>query len=102
MSVVYIVSHNGQLKRENEVLYYSDYTGNVTKILPNKVDQIVVVGNLEISGQALNLMMVNHIAVNFLSKNGFFNGKIVYHDSKNALLRHRQHQCYDNEDLSCT
>lgn len=100
MTVVYVVSQNGKMTCENKVLYYSDYAGNRTKILPDKVEQMVVVGDMELSGQALNLMMRKRIDVSFLSRNGFFNGRIVYQDSKNSLLRHRQHACLDNEAFS--
>lgn len=91
MSVIYIVSSNGILSKEGLVLYYKDHTGLCTKILPDKVSQLVVLGDLEITGQALHVIMMRKIPVDFLQKNGMYNGKLVYQDNKNTLLRHQQH-----------
>lgn len=102
MSVVYIVSSNGKLNKENQVLHYSDYKGNTTKILPDKVDQIVVVGAMEITGQALLLIMNKQINVTFFHKNGRYEGRLIYQDSKNTLLRHAQHQMLDNKEFTAS
>lgn len=100
MAVVYIVSSNGDLKVKDNVLFYQDYSGNETKILPTKVDQIVVIGLLQISGKALNLIMHNKISMIFLQKNGKYNGKLVYEDNKNTLIRHKQHVLAMDADFS--
>lgn len=100
MSVVYIVSSNGQLSKNNELLYYKDHTGTSTKIMPDKVSQIVVFGALEITGPAMSLIMRRQISVVFLQKNGLYNGKLVYNDSKNSLLRHKQHLLASDEKFT--
>ncbi|MGB4407799.1 MAG: CRISPR-associated endonuclease Cas1 [Sphaerochaeta sp.] len=102
MATAYIVSQNGKLQRDGNLLQYSDYTGNITKLIPDKIDQIVVVGNLELTGQAFSLLVEKRIEVSFLQKNGRYNGKIVFQDSKNSILRHRQHLLAENTEWSLT
>jgi CRISPR-associated protein Cas1 len=100
VATAYIVSQNGKLQKDGNLLQYSDYTGNITKLIPDKIDQIVVVGNLELTGQAFSLLVEKRIEVSFLHKNGRYNGKIVFQDSKNSILRHRQHLLAENSDWS--
>ena len=40
MSIVYLASNNGTLTEKDNVLFYEDYKGNKTKLLPQKVSQI--------------------------------------------------------------
>lgn len=95
---VYLVSNNGKLNYESGLLIYSDYLGNKTKLIPQKLSQVVVIGRLQLTGSAINTIVYNKVEVSFLHKNGKFNGKIVFEDSKNTFLRHKQHQVYDNEE----
>jgi len=95
---IYLVSNNGKLTKENGVLQYSDYLGNTSKLIPDQITQIIVFGKLEITGSAFNLIFLFKIALYFLSKNGRFNSKLVFDETKNVILKHRQHLIY--EDIS--
>lgn len=94
--IAYLVSNNGKLKSDSGLLVYSDYLGNITKFIPKKLTQIIVIGKLELTGSAINSIMNHKIQVNFIHKNGKFNGKFIFEDSKNTFLRHKQHQIYDD------
>jgi len=95
VSVAYIVSNNGKLEKDNEVLLYSDHQGTRAKLLPNKITHIVIYGAVEITGPALFLIAAHRIQVDFFHKNGRFNSRIEYEGNKNTILRHRQHILYE-------
>lgn len=98
--IAYLVSNNGKLITDSGVLVYNDYLGNTTKLLPNKLTQIVVIGRLELTGSSINTIMNHKIPVIFLHKNGKYNGKLIFDNSKNTFLRHKQHQIYDDSARS--
>ena len=56
MGTTYIISGVGKLGRESNHFVMKDVEGNCSKILPRKTDQLVVVGNVSISGDALRLL----------------------------------------------
>ena len=66
MPIVYLVSNNGKLTKNGSVLLYSDYLGNITKLIPEKLETLIVIGRLEISGPALFLLLERKISVSGL------------------------------------
>lgn len=100
LSTVYITSHNGVLNDSGDVLYYRDYLGNLTKLLPDKVNEIVLLGRTTITSGAFMLLFRHNIGVVFLSRSGKYTGRLVYSDKKNTLLRHRQHMVSADEEAS--
>jgi len=99
MPIVYLVSNNGKLTKNGSVLLYSDYLGNITKLIPEKLETLIVIGRLEISGPALFLLLERKISVSFFYKNGKYNGQLVFDDPKNVFLRHKQHLLYENQEF---
>lgn len=97
MSTLYLVSSNGKIAKEGDVLVYRDHTGLTKKFIPEHLDLLVVIGDLEWSSQALNLLFQYQIPVYFLRKNGRTNGRLVFSDNKNTLLRHQQHMLAEDE-----
>ena len=100
MSTVYIASHNGKLQKEGNILVHSDHTGLTTKLIPSMTDCIIVIGMMDITGAALNVCIERRISIFFLRYNGKFNGKLAFDDSKNTLLRHKQHLTAENEKFA--
>ena len=90
-SIVYITSHNGTLNNNSDVLFYKDYKGNVVKLLPDKVKEIVLIGRTTITSGAYSLLFRHKIDVVFLSATGRYISRLVYLDNKNTFLRHQQH-----------
>lgn len=89
MSTIYLISSGGKLSRKGETLRFvtKDYTST---IFPYKTDQLVFLGQVEITGFALNLLMRYHIDTVFLSRNGRFNGRLEFQEKKNVFLRQKQ------------
>jgi len=99
MGTIYIVSSNGKLTKRGESLVFSDYDGTQSTLPLHTVDQLFIMGALEITGQALRLLMKHSIETVFVSKNGRYDGKLVFEDAKNVFLRQRQYENLRNEEL---
>ncbi len=98
MSVIYIVSSGGKLCKEGETLVLHSPECKTT-IFPYKTEQLIFIGSVEITGQALSLLMKHKIDTVFLSRNGRFNGRIVFGDSKNVYLRLKEYKLLENEEF---
>lgn len=92
MSSVYIISDHGKLAKRDETLLFKQAGGPERIIFPFKTEQLLIIGNVSISGAALRLLMRHKIATIFISANGRFNGKIVFGENKNVFLRQKQYQ----------
>lgn len=99
MSTVYIVSDFGKMQKKGETISVQYNDGNTTIIFPYKVEQIVVIGNIEITGSALKMLMRYKIDTVFMNKNGKFDGKLVFQEGKNVLLRQKQYKLLEDEEF---
>lgn len=102
MGTVYIISDHGKLSKSEEALYFLNSDGSSRKIFLHRTDRIVISGNVEITGSALKLIMRHQIDTVFLNKNGKFNGKLEFSDSKNVFLRKRQYDILNNPEKQTT
>ncbi len=100
MGTIYLVSSNGKLSKRGGSLLYTDYDGTQTILPPHSVDQLYVIGTVSITGQALHLLMHKMIEIIFVSKNGRYDGKLVFQDAKNVFLRQKQYERL-NDQLFC-
>ena len=98
MGTTYIISGVGKLGRESQHLVMKDVEGNCNNILPSKTDQLVVVGNVSISGDALRLLAQKKIPTIFVAKNGMFNSRLEYGQSKNIFARQAQFRLCDDKN----
>lgn len=99
MSTVYIVTDVGKLQKRNHALHLWYGDGTTSTIFPFKTEQLVIIGNIEITSQALKILMHNQIDTVFLNKNGKFCGRLAFQDSKNVYLRRTQYKLLDNEEF---
>ncbi len=99
MSVIYIVNDFGQLVKRGDVLQLRKEGSVYNTIFPFKTDQLVIIGNIEITSPAFKFLMRHQIDTVFLGKNGRFNGRIITKSGKNVFLRRKQFQALDNEQF---
>ncbi|MEW6525965.1 MAG: CRISPR-associated endonuclease Cas1 [Spirochaetota bacterium] len=99
MSDIYLISDYGKLYRNNRMFNFLYPDGTVSKFFPHNTQRLFIIGNIEITPEALKLLMHCKIEVVFLNKNGLFNGKLVFDDSKNVLLRKKQYDKLNNEQF---
>lgn len=91
MASIYILSDYGKLSKKDETIVFSQPDGTSTILFPFKTEQLVLMGNVSISGDALRLLTKYKIPTTLLSSNGRFNGKLTFGDSKNVFLRQKQY-----------
>ena len=99
MATVYIVSSHGKLQKKGETLQLYAQDGTISIIFPYKTEQLVIMGNVEITSAALKLLMKYNLDTVFLNKNGKFNGKLAFQEGKNVFLRKRQFDLLENMDF---
>ncbi len=99
MATIYLVSDFGKLVKKGDVLELRRESDLLKKIFPYKTDQLVILGQIEITSPALRLLMKHNIDTVFLGTNGRFNGKIAFQESKNVFLRKKQYDLLDDYDF---
>lgn len=99
MATIYIVSNNGKLSKRGDSLVFTDYDNTKTILHPHTLTQLFVVGSMELTGQALQILMKYMIETVFVSKNGKYDGKLVFQDSKNVFLRQKQYNLLQDEEF---
>mgnify|MGYP003801771463 CR=1 FL=1 len=99
MADIYLISDYGKLYKQNKVFHFLYPDGTVAKFFPHNTQRMYVIGNIQITAEALKMISHNKIEVIFLNKNGFFNGKLTFGDSKNVLLRKKQYEKLNDNDF---
>lgn len=100
MAYIYILSDYGKLSKEKETLIFYQDDGTKTILFPFKTEQLILMGNISVTGGAFRLIHKYKIPVTFLSSNGKFNSKLVYEEPKNIILRQRQFTVISDKEKS--
>ncbi len=99
MSIIYVVSDYGRLVKRGEVLQLRKGEDILKTIFPFKTEQLVIIGRIEITSAAINLLMRHRIDTVFLHRNGRFNGKFAFASGKNVFLRQKQFQSLEDDNF---
>lgn len=97
MGSVYLISDYGKLGKKDEALCFYYPSGEERRMFIHRTDRLVISGSVDISAAALKLLMRHKIDTVFLNKNGQFNGKLSFQDTKNVFVRKRQYEILDIE-----
>jgi CRISPR-associated protein Cas1 len=98
MSALYITEQGAVLRRVGERLVVTGKEREVLEDVPIiHVDQVVVMGNVQLTTPAMALLLQRDVDVVFLSSRGKFRGRLMTTGSKFAQLRHRQLRLVDDE-----
>lgn len=100
MAAIYIASKAGQLAKSGETLVFTQPDGTKTTLFPFKLEMLLIMGKVSLTGDAIRLLTRNKIPTVFLSSNGQFNARLVYGDSKNVFLRQKQYAILSNAKQS--
>lgn len=98
MGSVYIINDHGKLGRRGDALAFSYPNGEERRIFPHRTDRLIIAASVELTAPALKLIMRHRIDTIFISKNGLFNGRLDFQDSKNVFLRKRQYELLADEN----
>src|SRR5712691_7355444 len=67
----------------------------------NKVDEVIVLGEITMTASALHLLLERDIEITFLGQYGQFKGRLSPPFSKNALLRLAQYRAHQDMTKRC-
>ncbi|MCK4501530.1 MAG: CRISPR-associated endonuclease Cas1 [Desulfuromonadales bacterium] len=100
MSIIYVVSDYGRLVKKGDVLLLRKGDDLLKTIFPFKTEQLVIIGRIEITSAAINLLMRHQIDTVFLHRNGKFNGKFAFASGKNVFLRQKQINSIEDDSFT--
>jgi len=96
MSTLYITEQGAVLRRVGERLVVTRDHQVVEDVPIIHVEQVVVMGNIQLTTPAMALLLQRDVDVVFLSSRGKFRGRLMTTGSKFAQLRHRQLRLMDD------
>ena len=99
MSTIYLISTQGRLNKKGETLILHMDENTSKTIFPFKTEQLVLIGNIDISTPALKFLMHHKIDTVFMNKNGRFNGRLAFTSGKNVFLRQKQFELIKDEEF---
>lgn len=99
MPDVYIVADYGRLHKQNDTFKFAYPDGTISTFFPHNTERIVIIGKIEITSDALRMMMRHNIETVFLGRNGRFDGRLVFQEGKNVFIRQKQYKRLDDEDF---
>ncbi len=97
MTDVYIVADYGKLYRRNDTFRFLYPDGSESIFFPHNTQRILISGKIEITPDALRMMMHHNIEAVFIGRNGKFDGRLVFQEGKNVFIRQQQYRRLDDE-----
>ncbi len=99
MSVVYVTNQRAVITKKGKHLVLNVKDQEPCSILTFKLDQMVLVGNVEITTPAIRHLLYSGVELVFLSYDGKFIGRVVGELPKNIFLRRAQYRKIEDEDF---
>ena len=99
MSVVYITSQGSKISKEGRHLVLKVKDQEPCSILTFKLNQMVLIGNVEITTSAIKHLLYSGVELVFLSYDGRFVGRVVGELPKNVFLRKQQYRKAEDEEF---
>ena len=96
MSVIYVKEQGSYIHRSGEKIEITKGGQRLGMFPTASIDGISIIGNIQISTQALAYLMDHGIDISFFSYSGSFIGRAVADTSKNIFLRFAQYDIYQN------
>jgi len=100
MPALYLNEQGTVLRRTGERLVVTKDRQVVDEVPIIHVEQVVVMGNIQLTTPAVALLLQKDIDVVFLSSRGRFRGRLMTTGSRFAQLRHRQLRLMDDGEAS--
>lgn len=101
MRVVYVKEQGAYIRRVGGRIVVSKNNKNLKEIPVTQMEKLVLVGNIQITTQALHMLMEYGVNLNFFSYGGRYIGQAVSESSKNIFLRLAQYERYQNPEARC-
>lgn len=98
MAVLYIKEQGAMVQKRSERILVTRNKQTLLELPFDRIDSVAVVGNVQISSQALYALMQKGIDVNYFSFSGTYLGCTAADASKNIFLRLAQYDLYQNQE----
>lgn len=97
MAPIYVREQGAVVRRQGERLLVTRDKQHLLDLPLLHVEQLVLFGNVQLTSQAVAMLLQAEVDVVFLSQYGKFRGRLVHTGSKFAKLRHAQLQKMSSE-----
>lgn len=97
--VVYVTTQGSRIIREGRHLLVKKDDTTYHTLFPYKLEQLVLFGNVQITPQALKLLLKEDIDTVFMRMDGRYQGRLATAELKNVFLRKRQFLLTDDRDF---
>ena len=98
MSVLYVKEQGAIIQKCGERLVITKKGQTLLDIPIIKVENVSIIGNVQITTQALHMLMTQGIDVSYFSYSGKYLGHTAAESSKNVFLRFEQHNFFLDEE----
>ena len=95
MSVLYIKEQGSYIQKRSERIIVTKGSQALLEIPTANVENIAVFGNVQVTTQALHMLLGQGIDINFFSFSGKYLGQAGADSSKNIFLRFAQYELYN-------
>lgn len=99
MAPIYVREQGAVVRRQGERVLVTLDKAQLLDLPLLHVDQLVLFGNVQITSQAVAMLLKAEVDVVFLSQQGKFRGRLMHTGSKFAQLRHAQLQKMSREPI---
>lgn len=102
MAVLYIKEQGAYIQKNGEVLTVTKNGAKLLDVPMIHVENVSIIGNVQITTQALHMLMERGIDVSYFSYSGKYLGHTAAEASKNIFLRFEQYNFYLNSQKRLT
>ncbi len=99
MNPIYICDQGAILRQKSRTIIIEKERKKLLQMPVIKIERICLYGNIQITTQAMNLLMESGVDVAFFSLAGRFRGRLLAVESKNVILRLAQYERYLDESF---
>jgi len=94
MNTLYVIDQGAVVRQSSRSIVITKDEKRITQVPVIKLDRLLLFGNVQVTTQAINLLLDEGIDVAFLSMNGKLRGRLLASESKNILIRIAQYERY--------
>lgn len=97
MSVIYLKEQGTYVQKVGERVIVTKNGQTLLDIPVFQVENLAVIGNVQITTQALHLLMRNGVDVSYFTRSGEYLGASSAESARNIFLRFEQYKCFMDE-----
>ena len=96
MAVLYVKEQGSYVRQKNECVVVSKGSATLLQIPVANLENVAVIGNVQVTAQALQMLMLKGVDVNYFSRSGKYLGCTAAEASKNIFLRLAQYEVWND------